>query len=162
MNYVEITLPEFDHEMANTRKVLALVPDAKLSWKAHPSMATIGWNANHLAEIPGWVEGTLTQSSWDVAPAEGPRYAPPALTSAAEIVSLFDKNVATARQALAAVKEEELGLPWSLLAAGEPIFTMPRHAVIRSFVLSHTIHHRAHLIVALRLNDIEVPGMYGP
>jgi len=161
MNYVEITLPEFDHEMANTRQVLALVPDDKLAWKPHPTMNTIGWNANHLAEIPGWVEGTLTGLSWDVAPVDGPRYASPALTSTAEILALFDQNVAAARKALAEVKEADLGVMWSLLAAGEPLFTIPRYAVIRSFVLSHTVHHRAHLIVSLRLNNITVPGMYG-
>ena len=32
----------------------------------------------------------------------------------------------------------------------------------RRLVLNHLIHHRAHLCVYLRLNDIPVPGMYGP
>lgn len=162
MNYVETTLPEFDQEMANTRQVLALIPEPLLGWKPHPTMNTIGWNANHLAEIPGWTEGTLTGSSWDVAPADGPRYASPSLTKVSEILDLFDQNVGAARKAIAAVKEEDLNVPWSLLAGGEPIFTMPRFAVIRGFVISHTIHHRAHLIVGLRLNNITVPGMYGP
>jgi uncharacterized damage-inducible protein DinB len=39
---------------------------------------------------------------------------------------------------------------------------MPRATVIRSFVLNHLIHHRAILCVYLRLNNIPVPGMYGP
>ena len=51
------------------------------------------------------------------------------------------------------------GLCWP---GGNPILTMPRSAVIRSVVLNHIIHHRAHLCVYLRLNDIPVPGMYGP
>jgi uncharacterized damage-inducible protein DinB len=51
---------------------------------------------------------------------------------------------------------------WSLLQAGKPLFTLPRAAMIRSFVLNHLIHHRAHLCVYLRLNDIPVPGMYDP
>ena len=55
MNYAETILPEFDREMANTRKVLERVPEDKLDWQAHPKSHTIGWNANHLAEIPGWV-----------------------------------------------------------------------------------------------------------
>jgi DinB superfamily len=57
MNYAETILPEFDREMANTRKVLERVPENKLDWQAHPKSHTIGWNANHLAEILGWVEG---------------------------------------------------------------------------------------------------------
>jgi uncharacterized damage-inducible protein DinB len=61
-----------------------------------------------------------------------------------------------------AVKDEDMGKMWSLERAGKPIFTMPRAAVVRGFVLNHLIHHRAHLCVYLRLNDVPVPGMYGP
>jgi uncharacterized damage-inducible protein DinB len=39
---------------------------------------------------------------------------------------------------------------------------MPRSAVVRSFLMNHIIHHRAILSVYLRLNDIPVPGLYGP
>lgn len=161
MTYAEMILPEFDHEMANTRKVLECVPDDKLEWSADPKMRTIGWNANHLAEIPGWVEGTLTQTEWDIAPTDGEPYQSPNLKSTTEILKLFDSNVATARKAIETVKLEDLGVMWSLVQDGKPLFTMPRAAVIRSFVLNHTIHHRAHLNVYLRLNGIEVPPMYG-
>jgi hypothetical protein len=51
MTYAETILPEFDREMANTRKVLERVPENQLDWQAHPESRTIGWNANHLAEI---------------------------------------------------------------------------------------------------------------
>lgn len=162
MSYAQQILPEFDQEMANTRKVLEKIPDDKFDWQAHPKFRTIGWNANHLAEIPGWVEGTLTQTSWDLAPAGGEPYQSPDLKTRKEVLALFDQNVAAARNAIAAVKDEDLGVQWSLLQAGNPIFTIPRAAVIRSFVLNHLIHHRAHLCVYLRLNNIPVPGMYGP
>jgi uncharacterized damage-inducible protein DinB len=162
MNYAETILPEFDQEMAKTRKVLERVPEDKLDWRAHPKSNTIGWNANHLAEIPGWVEGTLTTPSWDVAPAGGERYRSPRLTTRQEILELFDKNVAAARRAVAAAKDDQMGQTWSLLQGGKPLFTMPRAAVVRNFVLNHLIHHRATLCVYLRLNDIPVPGMYGP
>jgi uncharacterized damage-inducible protein DinB len=39
---------------------------------------------------------------------------------------------------------------------------MPRLAVLRSFILNHMIHHRAQLGVYLRLNDVPLPGIYGP
>jgi len=42
------------------------------------------------------------------------------------------------------------------------VFTMPRVAVFRSFVINHIIHHRGQLSVYLRLNDIAVPAIYGP
>ena len=52
--------------------------------------------------------------------------------------------------------------PWQLLNNGKPMMSMPRIAVIRGFVMNHTIHHRAQLGVYLRLNDIAVPSIYGP
>lgn len=162
MTHAQTIMPEFDHEMANTRKVLERVPEGKLDWRAHPKSNTIGWNANHLAEIPGWIEGTLTMDSWDIAPVGGEAYQSPKLTSRQAILDLFDRNVAAGRQALAAATDEQMAQPWSLRQAGKPIFTMPRRAVIRGFVLSHTIHHRAILCVYLRLNDIPVPALYGP
>ncbi len=162
MSYSQTILPEFDQEMANTRKVLERLPEDKMDWRAHPKSNTIGWNANHLAEIPGWVEGMLTQPSWDFAPVGGQSYQSPKLTTRQEILNLFDRNVAAARQAIAAAKDEEMTQPWSLLQGGKRIFTMPRAAVIRNFILNHLIHHRAILCVYLRLNNVAVPGMYGP
>jgi uncharacterized damage-inducible protein DinB len=162
MSYAETILPEFDEEMANTRKVLERVPEDKFDWRPHPKSNTIGWNANHLAEIPGYVEGTLRELEWDFAPPGGPRYETPALDSRQAILDSFDKNVATARQALAAVDDAEMDKMWSLLEGGKTIVTLPRTNVIRSFVINHLVHHRAILCVYLRLNDIPVPGMYGP
>jgi uncharacterized damage-inducible protein DinB len=162
MNYAETILPEFDREIANTRKVLERVPEDKLDWQVHPKSHTLGWNANHLPEILGWVEGILTAPSWDIAPIGGEPYQSPKLTSRQEILDLFDRNVAAARKAIAAVKDDQMTQPWSLLKTGTPIFTMPRAAMIRGFVLNHLIHHRAILCVYLRLNNVLVPGMYDP
>ncbi|HEY7327666.1 MAG TPA: DinB family protein [Gemmataceae bacterium] len=162
MKYSETILPEFEREMANTRKVLERVPENKMDWKAHQKSNTIGWNANHLVEIPGWVEGMLTQPSWDFAPATGEPYQSPDVKTRRELLEVFDRNVASAHKAIAAVKDEDMMQPWSLLQTGKTLFTMPRAAVIRGFVLNHLIHHRAILCVYLRMNDIPVPGMYGP
>lgn len=162
MSYADTLLPEFDQEMASTRKLLERLPDDKLDWRPHAKANTIGWNANHVVEIPGWVEGTLTELSWDFAPVGGEPYRTPNLKSRAEILAAFDRNVASARQAIAQVKDEDMGKMWSLLEGGKPIITMPRAAVIRGFVMNHLIHHRAHLCAYLRMNDIPIPGMYGP
>lgn len=162
MSIAQSILPEFEHEMAGTRKTLERIPDEKLDWKAHPKSNTIGWVAAHLAEIPGWAEGTLTQDSWDINPVGGEPYKTPKATSRKQILEIFDKNVAAAKKAIAATKDDAFLKQWSLLSAGQPIMTMPRIAVIRGFVLNHMIHHRAHLCVYLRLNDIPVPALYGP
>ena len=160
--YAEMILPEFDHEMASTRKVLERVPEDKLDWKPHPKSNTIGWNANHIAEMPAWVVETLTKPHLEIAPAGGEPYRSPKLTSTREIVELFDRNVAAARKAIESVADESLGQNWSLLRGGQALFTMPKAAVVRTFVLNHIIHHRAILNVYLRMNDVPVPGMYGP
>ena len=162
MAYADALLPEFDQEMANTRKVLERIPDDKLDWKAHPKSHTIGWNANHIADLPHWLVEVLSKPSLDIAPVGGEPYTSPKLTSRREILDLFDRNIAAARNAIATASDEDMAQMWSLLQGGNPIFTAPRSAVVRGMVLNHILHHRAHLLVYLRLNDIPVPGMYGP
>ena len=111
-SYAETLLPEFDQEMAGTRKVLDRIPDDKLDWQAHPKSHTIGWNANHVADLPNWLVQVLTRPSFDVAPVEGERYQFPKLTSREAILELFDRNVAAARKAITEVKDEEVSQPW--------------------------------------------------
>jgi uncharacterized damage-inducible protein DinB len=162
MSYAKALLPEFDQEMANTRKVLERLPDDKFNWKPHPKSNTIGWNANHVADIPNWLVMVISRPSLDIAPPDGPKYDFPTVASRKAILDVFDRNVSAARKAITEVKDEVMDQPWTLLQAGQEIFTMPRSAMVRGFVLNHLIHHRAHLCVYLRLNDIPVPGMYGP
>ena len=162
MSIAQSILPEFDHEMAGTRKTLERIPDDKLTWKAHPKSNTIGWVGSHLAEIPGWVESTLTQDFWDFSPPGQEQYRTPILSSRRQMVEVFDQNVAAARRAIESTADEAFLKDWSLLWQSNPVFTMPRIAVLRSFILNHTIHHRAILTVYLRLNDIPVPALYGP
>ena len=116
----------------------------------------------NFADLPGWGVSILTQPDFDFSPPGGQRYQTPALKSTKEIVALFDQNVANARKALAAVKDESMNDMWTLRGGERVIFTMPRSAVVRSFLMNHIIHHRAILSVYLRLNDIPVPGLYGP
>ncbi len=154
-------LPEFDNEMASTRKTLERAPEHKLEWTPHPKSSTLGGLVTHLANLPSWVCYTINQDSLDIAPNGEPQRAAP-LHSSAEIVETFDKNVAAARAAIAGASDEDLFKPWTLLANGKALMTLPRVAVLRSFVMNHLIHHRAQLGVYLRLNDIPVPSIYGP
>jgi len=162
MTYAETLLPEFDQEMANTRKVLERIPDDRLDWQPHPKSHTIGWNANHIADLPNWLVETLTKPSLDIAPVGGEPYKFPNLSSRQEILDVFDRNVAAARKAITKATDEDASTMWTLSQAGKTFFTMPRSAVVRGMVLNHMIHHRAHLCVYLRLNNVPVPGMYGP
>jgi uncharacterized damage-inducible protein DinB len=155
-------LPEFDMEMANTRKTLERIPENKFGWKPHEKSMELGRLASHLAELPGWTEHTLTQESIDINPPGGQQFEAANLSSRKEVLDLFDKNVASARAAIAGASDAEFMKPWSLLNGGTVVFTLPKAAVLRSFVLSHSIHHRAQLGVYLRLNDVPVPSIYGP
>ena len=157
-NLSQALLPEFDHEMANTRKSLERVPDDKLSFKPHAKSAALGSLATHLATINHWTDAILGQDSFDVATAPPT----PPLTSREAILAEFDKNLSTARKNIAGATEAQLFRPWTFQSNGQTIFSMPRIAVLRSFILNHTIHHRAQLGVYLRLNDVPVPSIYGP
>lgn len=158
----ESILPEFDHEMGTTRKVLANLDDGKLGWKPHDKSMSMGDLATHLINIPGWAGITLNADSFDLNPAGGEAYREPAITSKDQALELFDKKVAEARAAIAGASDEVMMQPWSLLSGGETIFTMPKVVVLRSFVLNHNVHHRGQMSVYLRLNDIPVPSIYGP
>jgi uncharacterized damage-inducible protein DinB len=162
MSFAQMILPEFEQEMAGTRKTIERIPNDKIDWKAHPKSNTMGWVGSHLAEIPGWVEGTLTQPKWDFSPPGEEPYRTPDFRTHEAMLAEFDKNVAAAKKAIAATSDEAFLVPWTLLFQGQELFTMPRIAVIRGFVISHTIHHRAYLCSYLRLNDIPVPALYGP
>ena len=162
MELSEALLPEYDHEMANTRRTLERVPEDKLGWKPHEKSMTMGQLAVHLAEMPGWAIPTIEMESFDVAPPGGPPYQPPQVNSRAEILEIFDNNVAEARATIAGADDGHLTKAWSLLSGGKTVFTMPRIAVLRNLIMNHNIHHRAQLGVYLRLNNVPVPAIYGP
>jgi uncharacterized damage-inducible protein DinB len=158
MSISEMLLPEFDREMANTRKLLSCVPEDKYSWKPHAKSMTLGRLASHVAELPNWAVETIRRETLELQPGMKPWLA----TSQADLLERFDKNVTEARAAIAGVRDTDLAVAWSLIFGGHKVMTMPRIAVLRSVVMNHLIHHRAQLGVYLRLNDIAIPGMYGP
>jgi len=155
-------LPEFDHEMENTRKTLERVPEDKFAWKPHEKSFSMVALATHLATLPSWGALTIQRDSIDVAPeGEPPPKSEPA-KSVEDLLEKFDRNVAAARAALAGATDEDLLKTWTLLKGGKTIFSLPRVAALRSFVMNHNVHHRAQLGVYLRLNDVPVPSIYGP
>jgi len=155
-------LGEFDHEMATTRRFLERVPEDKFDWAPHPKSMKLGMLASHLTHMPGWIKETLEREALDVAPG-GKQMAMPTAHNRKELLELFDRNVAAGRAALAAATEDAHWMKnWALQSNGQTLFSMPRVAVVRTFVLNHSIHHRAQLGVYLRLNDILVPSTYGP
>ena len=158
MPIADSLLPEFDHEMTVTRKLLERVPEGQLAWKPHEKSMSLGQLAQHVATIPLWGDVTLSRTEFDLA---SEPQAPP-MAGRAEMLEAFDRHVAAARAALVGKGDGELMAPWALKRSGSTIFSMPRTAVWRSFVMSHLIHHRAQLGVYLRMHDVPLPSVYGP
>jgi uncharacterized damage-inducible protein DinB len=151
-------LADFDHEMGTTRRLLERLPDEKLPWKPHEKSMSLGGLATHLSNIPLWAGAILNEPFFDMASA-GPNQ--PEKTSRAEILTSFDETRKRTR-AWMDKSDAEYSSMWSLRRGGHEVFSVPRVAAFRSFVLHHIIHHRGQLSVYLRLNDIAVPAIYGP
>jgi uncharacterized damage-inducible protein DinB len=162
MSISQALLPEFDREMQNTRKLLECVPEDKPDYKPHAKSMPLARLAGHVAELPNWAVNAIRLDALDLTPASGERFQPAFMTSRQALLDLFDKNVAEAREAIESASDEHLIKIWSLIYKGHTVLQMPRAAILRSVVMNHLIHHRAQLGVYLRLNDISIPGMYGP
>ncbi|HLY60572.1 MAG TPA: DinB family protein [Terriglobia bacterium] len=157
MPFSEMLLPEFDQEMAGTRKTLERVPEEKFGWKPHDKSMTMLRLATLVAMMPGWAIHTINMDTLSL---DG--YQQPKVNSRQELLDLFDKNAREGRAAIAGATDEQLRKPWSMVVGGKTVFTAPKIDVLRSSVMNHLIHHRAQLGVFLRLNDIPVPAIYGP
>jgi uncharacterized damage-inducible protein DinB len=154
-------LPEFDHEMGTTRRLLERAPQGDLAWKPHDKSFSLVQLAAHIANLPTWVGYTLDAAFFDLA-TDDPAARPPVPTSVAELVQRFDTNVKAARAKIDEQPDAAFFVPWSLKQDGQELFTMPKIAVLRSFVMNHIIHHRGQLSVYLRLRDVPLPSIYGP
>ena len=154
-------LAEFDHEMSTTRELIARVPAEHLDWKPHPKSTGIGDLAMHICSLAQWGSMVARLPELDLNPG-GKGFRPPAPRPPSEMTALFDENVAESRAAIAAVPDAAMMEPWTLRNNGTALFTMPRAAVLRTFVMNHLIHHRGQLTVYLRLRDVPLPSVYGP
>jgi uncharacterized damage-inducible protein DinB len=162
MPIAQTLLPEFDHEMANTRRMLELVPAADAAWKPHPKSYSLGDLASHTVTLPMWGRLTLELPELDLGSPANAGIARTPFTGTPELLERFDRNVREARAALASASDAALGEVWTLKNGATTVFSMPRAVVLRGFVLSHMIHHRGQLSVYLRLRDVPLPSLYGP
>jgi uncharacterized damage-inducible protein DinB len=156
MSIHAIPLAEFDQEMTTTRRLLERVPDGKGDWKPHPKSFPLAHLAQLVSWMPGWIARTLREPSIDLAAGTG--YS---MENTATLLAEFDRNVKSAREALADVTDAALDEPWSLKMGDKVLFTTPRGPTARQH-LNHLIHHRGQLTVYLRELDVPIPSIYGP
>src|ERR1700739_3208292 len=97
MSRAQALLPEFDHEMANTRRTLERIPEDKLSFKPDPKSMDLAHLAGHIAQLSGWGTMIMTTDSLNLEPNQ---FQPLIATSRQQLLAEFDKDVAAARKAL--------------------------------------------------------------
>jgi uncharacterized damage-inducible protein DinB len=154
-------LPEYDHEMGTTRRLLERVPDADLGWKPHDKSFSLGRLASHIANIPRWIDLTCDAPVLDLAtlPEDAREKDPKAI---AGVLKAFDDNVKKGRQTIEAQTDAMMMAQWTMKQGDHEVLTMPRVSVLRSFIMNHLIHHRGQLSVYLRLRNVPIPAIYGP
>ena len=157
MDYKKLLISEWNSELASTRKVLGSVPE-NFDWKPHDKSMSLGRLATHVAEIPEWMHVTLGTSELDFAKG----YTPNVCNSKADILALFNKMSEKSKTTLSNISDATMDESWTMRNGEQVYFTQSKGVVMRSFVISHLIHHRAQLGVYLRLLGIPVPGVYGP
>jgi uncharacterized damage-inducible protein DinB len=154
-------LPEYDHEMGTTRRVLERVPEADLAWRPHEKSFTLGQLAAHVANIPKWVVAIADNAIFDLS-SIGDDARPAQPTSRQELLTRFDGNVKQARRKLDEMTDAAMLGMWTLKQGPHEVFTMPKISVLRTFVMNHQIHHRGQLTVYLRLRNVPLPSVYSP
>lgn len=152
-------IAELEHESKTTRTCLERVPADKFDWTPHEKSMTFGRLASHIAEMVGWTGPTLQYPELDFAKMD---YKPFEPKTSEELLEYFDKNVAEAVDVLRNTTDDIFMENWTMRNGETVYFTLPKVAVMRSFVMNHIVHHRGQLSVYLRLSDIAVPSIYGP
>jgi uncharacterized damage-inducible protein DinB len=155
----DMLLPEFDQEMANTRKMFEGLPEDRFDYQPHPKSWKLNRLAGHIADLPMWAAHTMQVELLEMEPGQ---YKPFEPTTRRELLEQFDKHTAEAHTAISNATDEQLNKMWNMKWEGKTVLTMPRIGVLRSVVMNHMIHHRAQLGMYLRMCNANVPGMYGP
>jgi len=158
ISIIQMLQKELEQEAQTTRKMLERVPQDKFDWKPHPKSGTLKWLATHVAELPGWVEMTLTTEGLDFA---ANPYQQEPINSTAELLAYFERTLARGRASLEKATEEELEKMWTLRNGDQILLSSTKAEMIRT-AYCQTVHHRAQLGVYLRLLDVPIPGSYGP
>jgi uncharacterized damage-inducible protein DinB len=158
-NIAMALIAEMEHEAAVTRTCLERIPAEKFDWKPHEKSMSFGRLASHVAEMFAWTPSTMDHAELDFSKMD---YKPFEPSTTEELVEFLDKNVAEAIATLKSSADDRFMENWTMRNGETVYFTMPKVAVMRSFIMNHIVHHRGQLSVYLRLNDIAVPSIYGP
>lgn len=143
-------------EAAATKKCLENFSMDLFQYKPHEKSMEMGYMAVLVAEIPKWILVMINESELDFATFE---HLQPKTTE--DIVKHFDENLEAAKKALQNLSDDELEKPFYLKANGQIVNEGTKLSMLEP-VINHLVHHRGQLTVYMRLNDINVPSIYGP
>jgi len=156
MPIAKTLLPEFDQEMATTRRLLERVPSEKGDWKPHQKSFSLAHLSQLVAMMPGWITNALRATELGLT--SYPGYSHEATET---LLGVFDNHVKEARAALEKTDDDDFDVPWSLKMGDKVLFTLPRFVAVRTDI-NHLVHHRGQLSVYLRMLDVPIPSIYGP
>ena len=153
---------QLDSEHESSRRVIERITDDMLQWRPHEKSMTALELATHLANLVSWGAMILTTEELDFAGEEMKNWAPPKADDVSGVLALLDQNAAQVRGILEGMGDEALEATWTMRAGDQVYAADPRIFAFTKWVLSHQSHHRGQLVLYLRLNDVPVPGIFGP
>jgi uncharacterized damage-inducible protein DinB len=159
MTIAEVLLFDYDAEIQNTRRILERIPEDKPDWKPHEKSMPMGRLAVHVSRLPDFATTILTTDDLDMTTRKFP---PLVFESREKLLAQLEQTSTEARHALQSASDEHLAANWKLSWGEKMIAAGPRAVLYRTMFLNHLVHHRGQLSVYLRLNEVPVPGLYGP
>ena len=159
MNIADGIIMELQAERVSARETLSRIPDDQWGYKPHEKSMGLGQLGSHIAETFTWIDSIVENDVFDMDPTA---YVPWIASSKEELLQTFDSNLDGMIAKLQGQSDEHLMGNWKMTMGGQVAMEMPRVAVIRMFMISHTIHHRAQMTVYLRMLDVPLPSIYGP
>lgn len=162
MSLADHLTAQLDAELDASRRVIERVTESIYDWKPHEK----SWNAKdlatHIANLIGWGAMILTTDGLDFESEEMKNWTPPRADDVSEVLALLERHGSEVRAMLTGMSDGELEKPWVMRAGDHVMSSHPRHFAFTRWVLAHQAHHRGELMVYLRLNDIPLPGIFGP
>lgn len=149
---------ELETEYQTTKRFFEIYPDAKNDYAPHPKSMKMMHLATHISEVFGWAGFMLNSSELDFAKGG---MEPKHLTTKDDLLKVLEENHKASEEALQKASENDFEPRWALKNDGHELASWTKYEAIRHS-LNQITHHRAQLGVYYRLNDIELPGSYGP
>jgi uncharacterized damage-inducible protein DinB len=159
MSIAEVLLLDYDIEIENTRRLLERIPEDNPQWKPHDKSMPVGRLAVHVARLPDFAATILTTDGLNLGAAKFPALV---FENREKLLSTLEESSAKCRLALESATDEQLNTHWQLTWGDKVVKEGSRALLYRTMFLNHLVHHRAQLTVYLRLNEVPVPGLYGP